>query len=80
MLLEFLYCPIRTVPIFSYIHTSSYLYMLGTIIYIYLFIYVYIYIYIIIIYVLKNISGQYICIYYDIEKLRIIYRYEGNSY
>lgn len=75
MLLEFLYCPIRTVPIFSYIHTSSYLYMLGTIIYIYLFIYVYIYIY-----VLKNISGQYICIYYDIEKLRIIYRYEGNSY
>ena len=75
MLLEFLYCPIRTVPIFSYIHTSSYLYMLGTIIYIYLFIYVFIYIYIIIyniyillyiIYVLKNISGQYICIYYDI--------------
>ena len=41
VLLEFLYCPIRTVPIFSYIHTSSYLYMLGTIIYIYLFIYVY---------------------------------------
>ena len=64
MLLEFLYCPIRTVPIFSYIHTSSYLYMLGTIIYIYLFIYVYIYIYY---YVLKNISGQYICIYYDRE-------------
>ena len=64
---SFLYCPIRTVPIFSYIHTSSYLYMLGTIIYIYLFIYVCIYIYIIIIYVLKNISGQYICIYYDRE-------------
>lgn len=68
MLLEFLYCPIRTVPIFSYIHTSSYLYMLSRNHNLYIFIYlcVYIYVYIIIIYVLKNISGQYICIYYDI--------------
>ena len=64
------------VPILSYTYGSYiFLYpyiivsMLGTIIYIYLFIYVYIYmyIYIIIIYVLKNISGQYICIYYDRE-------------
>ena len=55
MLLEFLYCPIRTVPIFSYIHTSSYSYARNH------------NIYIIIIYVLKNISGQYICIYYDRE-------------
>ena len=60
------------VPILSYTYGSYiFLYpyiivsMLGTIIYIYLFIYVYIYI--IIIYVLKNISGQYICIYYDRE-------------
>ena len=61
MLLEFLYCPIRTVPIFSYIHTSSYLYMLGTIIYIYLFIYVCIYIYNYII--IYNIYYYYIIIY-----------------
>ena len=60
MLLEFLYCPIRTVPIFSYIHTSSYSYARNHNIY-------KSYIYIIIIYVLKNISGQYICIYYDRE-------------
>ena len=46
VLLEFLYCPIRTVPIFSYIHTSSYSYARNH------------NIYIIIIYVLKNISGQ----------------------
>lgn len=76
MLLEFLYCPIRTVPIFSYIHTSSYLYMLGTIIYIYLFIYVYIYI--LLLCIEKYIGSIYVFIM--IEKLRIIYRYEGNSY
>jgi len=79
MLLEFLYCPIRTVPIFSYIHTSSYLYMLGTIIYIYLFIYVCIYIYIIIYICIEKYIGS-IYVFIMIEKLRIIYRYEGNSY
>ena len=79
VLLEFLYCPIRTVPIFSYIHTSSYLYMLGTIIYIYLFIYVYnIYYYNICIE--KYIGSIYMYLLCMIEKLRIIYRYEGNSY
>jgi len=62
VLLEFLYCPIRTVPIFSYIHTSSYSYARNHNIYIYIYIFIYLfiymYIYIIIIYVLKNISGQ----------------------
>ena len=75
------------VPILSYTY-GSYIFLYPYIIVsiyarnhnLYIFIYLCVYIYIIIIYVLKNISGQYICIYYDIEKLRIIYRYEGNSY
>ena len=73
------------VPILSYTY-GSYIFLYPYIIVsiyarnhnLYTFIYLCVYIYYY--YVLKNISGQYICIYYDIERLRIIYRYEGNSY
>ena len=64
------------VPILSYTY-GSYIFLYPYIIvsiyarnhnlYIFIYLCVYIYIYIIIIYVLKNISGQYICIYYDRE-------------
>ena len=62
------------VPILSYTY-GSYIFLYPYIIVsiyarnhnLYIFIYLCVYIYIIIIYVLKNISGQYICIYYDRE-------------
>ena len=55
--------------LYPYIIVSIYARNHNLYIFIYLcviYIYIYKFIYIIIIYVLKNISGQYICIYYDI--------------